>query len=156
MYIFNHDLNVDFLRTNFFGRHNLSHHRCVTWQCCTPPGSLTATWRTCTAHTDKLLAHSEQSDRNLNSRMATSSNKELWSDSGVFKFFNFTDEVIKHFTVDSNISRLEQREKKSELATQYVAGKCKTCKWESKVCFSNPYNWLRHLTKVMLSLPILL
>ncbi|KAI9552548.1 hypothetical protein GHT06_020401 [Daphnia sinensis] len=63
---------------------------------------------------------------------SSSTEKDLWTDSGVFRFFNFTQAVIKHFTIDTSLTRLEEKEKKALLGTELVAGTCKTCGWESK------------------------
>ena len=75
-----------------------------------------------------------------------------WNNSGVFSFFNFTQAVIKCFTIDTSLTRLEQKEKEALLGTEFVAGKCKTCGWESKVHFGNPSNWVRHLKVTLYSI----
>ena len=57
---------------------------------------------------------------------STTIEKDSWNNSGVFSFFNFTQAVIKCFTIDTSLTRLEQKEKKALLGTEFVAGKCKT------------------------------
>lgn len=77
---------------------------------------------------------------------------ESWTNSGIFAYFKFESDVIKYFTIDPKLSRVEQQAQKTLLGTKLVAGKCKTCDWVSKVHFGNPSNWVRHLSKVLFQL----
>ena len=45
--------------------------------------------------------------------MASFTEKDSWTDCGVFSFFNFTHAVIKHFTIEASLTRLEKKEKKN-------------------------------------------
>ena len=60
-------------------------------------------------------------------------------------FFKFTTETLLEFTVPKDFSIVQQKQRKEQLRLQTVAGKCRYCKFESKVHFGNPSNWVRHL-----------
>ncbi len=46
---------------------------------------------------------------------STTIEKDSWTDYGVSSFLNFTQAVIKYFTIDTSLTRLEQKEKKALL-----------------------------------------
>lgn len=85
-----------------------------------------------------------------------SSNSSAWFEAGIFKWFEFVEEVKVHFTIDKKASLMVQKSQKTKLSTQKVLGKGKTCNWESSVHYGNPSNWVRHLklvTKLQNSYP---
>ncbi len=78
--------------------------------------------------------------------MVSDSNTEKdWNEVGVFKFFSCTPTVIEQFKISDTLSLLERKEKKRELGSKEGSGKCKNCKYDSKVHYGNPSNWVRHL-----------
>lgn len=68
-----------------------------------------------------------------------------WFELGIFKWFTFTLAVIQQFTTDPNASSVVRKEEKCRLANEWVYGKCKFCKYASKVQHKNPSNWARRL-----------
>ena len=83
--------------------------------------------------------------------MADSENQEKrWCDVGIWRFFTFTVAVIQQFTIDPNLSLVEQQALKEKFKTFKVHGVCKTCKVPSSVDWKNPWNWVRHLNNVSL------
>ena len=75
----------------------------------------------------------------------TESEEIPWFKLGIFKWFNFTQETIKEFSIDSKASTIVRKEVRMKLAQKHVDGTCKTCGQKSRVAFGNPSNWVRHL-----------
>ena len=84
----------------------------------------------------------------VNINMANNSEQVPWNEAKVFRYFNFTDEEIKRFTLDPSAGYLVNKERKNNLKFQLVYGKCKTCPYNSRVEWGNPCNWVRHLNNV--------
>jgi hypothetical protein len=55
-----------------------------------------------------------------------------WFELGIFKWFNFTQETIKEFSIDPKASTIVRKEVRMKQTQQYVAGTCKTCRQKSR------------------------
>ena len=68
-----------------------------------------------------------------------------WSQNGVFKHYTIDEVYIKKFTIDPKLSVVMKRQERDKLRRELVEGKCKSCKYTSRVHWGNPSNWVRHL-----------
>lgn len=72
----------------------------------------------------------------------------------IYKWYYFTPEVLKQFTIDKNASVCVQKEEWEKLRDTPMFGKCRSCKYASAQKPKNTSNWARHLEKVFVKIHV--